>query len=194
LLLEHGAAIDGGKPGASTVMASLANESPEAAEALAERGAKVENVIAAAGVGRLGLVRRFADGATTEQLERALVMAGRYGRQAVVEYLLDTGVDVGASDGETALHEAAGRGHLAIIDLLIQRGAPLEKKNVYGGTVLSSTLWYAYHADPSTFATRDYPAVIDALIAAGARTDVYPGMQKDIDEVYRRAGKQRRET
>jgi hypothetical protein len=187
LLLEHGAAIDGVKPGDSTVSAALANNCPEAAVALAERGAKLENVVVASGVGRLDLVRLLAEDATKEQLEKALIMAARYGRSDVVRYLLDTGVDVAASDEMTALHWAAGGGHLDLIKLLIERGAPLEKKNVYGGTVLDSTLWFAYHVTPEELAHNDYPAVIDTLIAAGARTDGYPGMQKHIQDVYRRA-------
>src|SRR3712207_6901579 len=44
--------------------------------------------------------------------EQALVMAARYGRSAVVQHLLDAGVDVAAADGMTALHWAAGRGDL----------------------------------------------------------------------------------
>jgi hypothetical protein len=186
LLLEHGAAIDGVKPGESTVEAALANNCPEAAVALAERGAKVENVVVAAGVGRLDLVRLLAEGATKEQLEKALIMAARYGRSDVVRYLLDTGVDVAASDEMTALHWAAGGGHLDLIKLLIERGAPLEQKNVYGGTVLDSTLWFAYHVTPEGLSHNDYPAVIDTLIAAGARTDVYPEMQKHIQGVSKR--------
>jgi hypothetical protein len=192
LLLEHGAAIDGVKPGDSTVRAALANNCPEAAVALVERGARVENVVVAAGVGQLDLVRRLADGATKEQLEKALIMAARYGRSDVLKYLLDKGVDVAASDGMTALHWAAGGGDLDVIKLLIQRGAPLEQKNVYGGTVLDSTLWFAYNVSPSEFEHNDYPAVIDALIAAGARTDVGPDMQKYIQDVYRRAGREPR--
>lgn len=190
LLLERGAAIDGVKPGDSTVKAALANNCPEAAVALVERGAKVPDVAAAAGVGRLDLVKRLADSATKDQLERALIMAARYGRHEVVEYLLDTGVDIAASDGMTALHWAAGGGHLDMVKRLIRRGAPLEKKNVYEGTVLDSTLWFAYNVSPAEFARNDYPAVIDTLIAAGARTDLYPEMQKYIDGVYRRAGKE----
>jgi hypothetical protein len=89
----------------------------------------------------------------------------------------------------TALHWAAGGGHLDLVELLIKRGAPLEQKNVYGGTVLASTMWFAYNVSPAEFAQNDYPAVIDALAAAGARTDVYPEMRKDIQEVYRRAGR-----
>jgi hypothetical protein len=92
----------------------------------------------------------------------------------------------------TALHWAAGSGDLDLIALLLERGAPLEQKNVYGGTVLDSTLWFAYNVRPAELARRDYPAVIDALIAAGARTDLYPEMQKYIDGMYRRAGKEPR--
>jgi hypothetical protein len=191
LLLERGASIDGVKPGHSIVDASLANDCAEAAVVLAERGARVESVVAAAGIGRIDLVRRFQGAASKEQLERALVMAARYGRRDVVTHLLDAGVDVAASDGMTALHWAAGSGDLAMVHLLIERDAPLEKTNVYGGTVLDSTLWFAYHVDPAEFARNDYPAVIDALIAAGAKADLYPRMQEYIDGVYRRAGRDR---
>jgi ankyrin repeat protein len=190
LLLEHGAAIDGVKPGDSTVRAALANNCPEAAVALADRGAKVGDVIVAAGIGRLDLVRHLAEHASKEQIERALIMAAHYGRADVVRYLVDAGVDVAASDEMTALHWAAGSGDLEMIKLLIERGAPLEQKNVYGGTVLDSTLWFAYNVSPEEFEHNDYPAVIDALIAAGAKTDVHPDMQKYIQDVYRRAGRE----
>jgi ankyrin repeat protein len=187
LLLERGAAIDGVKPGASTVEAALANNCPEAAVALVDRGARVPDVITAAGVGRLDLVRHHADIASKEQLERAFIMAARYGRREVVEYLLDRDVDVGASHGMTALHWAAGGGHLDMMALLIARGAPLETKNEFGGTVLDSTLWFAWNGRGALIPEIDYPAAIQMLIAAGARTDLYPEMQKLIDGVLRRA-------
>jgi hypothetical protein len=120
LLLERGAAIDGVRPGASTVRAALANNCPEAAVVLVERGARVPDVVTAAGVGRLDLVRQLG-GASQQELERALIMAARYGRCETVEYLLDRGVDVAASDGMTALHWAAGGGHLEMMKLLIAR-------------------------------------------------------------------------
>ena len=163
---------------------------PEAAEALVERGAKLKSVVEAAGVGRLDLVMHLVDAATKEQLQTALIMAARYGRHDVLQYLLDKDVDVGASDGMTALHHATGRTDLEMVRLLIRRGAPLEKKNAHGGTVLDNTLWFAHHVGPSEFARRDYPAVLDILIAAGARTDIYPEMEKYISGVYRRAGKE----
>ena len=191
LLLERGAAIDGVKPGESSVMASLANNCPEAARALIDRGARETSVVAAAGVARLDLVKRLAGSATKKELERALIMAGRYGTLEIVEYLLDRGVDVAAYDGMTALHNATGRADLDITRLLIERGAPLEKKNSYNGTVLDSTLWFAYNLDPFDRAGKDFPAVIDILVAAGAKADLYPKMQGYIDEICRRAGRER---
>jgi hypothetical protein len=187
LLLEHGAVMDG-----TDVDAALANGCPEAARALVERGASVDSVIEAAGVGRLDLVKRLAGSATKKDLETALRMAAHYGEREILDYLLELGADVAAPSGMSALHQAAGRADLDIVKLLIERGAPLEMKNAYGGTVLDSTLWFAYHVTPAEFASRDYPAVIDALIAAGARTDLYPEMEKYIDEVYRKAEKKRR--
>jgi hypothetical protein len=186
LLLEPGAAIDGVRPGASVVRDALANGCPEAAQALAERGARLD-VIAAAGTGRLDLVQRLADGASARDLEKALVTAaGTYGAHDVVKYLLDRGVDVAAATGWTALHSATGGADLRIIDLLIRRGAPLEQRNMYGGTVLGQAIWFASHGDPAKIV--DYARVIDVLIAAGARTDASAKMRERIEEVQRRAG------
>lgn len=183
VLLEYGAAIDGLEPGANTVMGALGNGCPEAAVALVERGARVDSIVAAAGVGRLDLLERLAASSTKEQLEKALIMAARYGRYAALEYLLVKGADVAASDGMTALHHAAGRADLDMMELLIRRGAPLEKQNVHGATVLENAVWFARHVASGELERRDYPTVIDMLIAAGARTDVYPGMQTHINEV-----------
>ena len=186
LLLEHGAVTDG-----KDVDAALANGCPEAARALVERGAPVDSIIEAAGVGRFDLVRSMAGSATKKELETALIMAAHYGGLEIVEYLIELGVDVAPPSGMSALHQAAGRADLDMVRLLIARGAPLEMRNAYGGTVLDSTLWFAYHVSPAEFASRDYPAVIDALIAAGAKTDLYPEMEQYIDKVYRTAGKKR---
>lgn len=191
-LLSRGASIDGMHPRLTIVAAALANGCPEAARALVERGARVEDVATAAGVGRLDLVMRLAPDATKPELEKALVTAGWYGTIEIIEFLLDRGVDVSAFDGMmTALHGAAGRANLAMTKLLIERGAPLERKNSFGGTVLDSTLWFAYNSDPADLAARDYPAIIDVLLAAGARDDLYPKMKEYIDEIYRRDGRKR---
>jgi hypothetical protein len=62
-----------------------------------------------------------------------LVDFARSGNAAAVRLMLDLGFDVGAqrshppwSGGETAMHMAAWRGHVAMVKLLIERGAPLE--------------------------------------------------------------------
>lgn len=186
LLLECGAAIDGPIPGRSYVRDALANGCPEAARALVDRGARVPDVIAAAGVGRLDLVEELAGTASEGDLEQALVAAaGVAGNHQVVQSLLDRGVDPAGGKGWTALHAATGSGDLDMIELLMGRGAPLEKKNMYGGTVLGQAIWFAYHGDPARI--RDHVRVIDGLLAAGARTDAYPGMQDHIDEVRSRA-------
>jgi ankyrin repeat protein len=186
LLLERGATIDGVRPGASVVRDALANGCPEAARALADRGARLD-VVAAAGVGRLDLLQELADGASAHDLEKALVTAaGTYGAYDVVKYLVDRGVDIAAGTGWTALHSATGGADLRIIDLLIRRGAPLEQRNMYGGTVLGQAIWFGYHGSSTKIA--DYVRVIDALIAAGARTDAYPKMREHIEELRRRAG------
>ncbi|MGV3707972.1 MAG: ankyrin repeat domain-containing protein, partial [Gemmatimonas sp.] len=105
----------------------------------------------------------------------------------VADYLLEHGVSTTPSDGMTPLHWAAANGNLRMMEVLIARGAPLEALNEYGGTVLASTLWFAYNALPADFIRHDYPAVIDRLLKAGARTDRYPGMLRDIQGVYERA-------
>lgn len=187
VLLERGAAVDGPAPGKSPLRAALANGCPEAARALVDRGARVPDVVAAAGVGRLDLVKEMAEGAAEPELERALVAAaGVRGATDVVEHLLDRGVDVAASTDWTALHHATGSGDLDTIELLISRGAPLEKENVYGGTVLGQAIWYAFNGDPDRIG--EYAAVIERLVAAGVRTDAYPQIGEHIAEIRRRAG------
>jgi ankyrin repeat protein len=60
--------------------------------------------------------------------------ACEYGRTTVVEFLLQKGVDlrVGENTGMTGRHWAVVGGQLDTIKLLLERGAPLEAKNVYG--------------------------------------------------------------
>lgn len=187
LLLERGAAIDGVRTGHSLVRDALANGCPEAARALAERGARIPDIIAAAGIGRLDLVVQLATDASELDLEKALIAAaGTSGGHEIVRYLLDRGVDIAAATGWTALHAATGGADLQTIELLIRRGDPLETKNMYGGTVLSQAIWFAFHGDPAQ--TKEYARVIDVLIAAGARTDAYAEMEQHIEEIRRRAG------
>jgi ankyrin repeat protein len=173
VLLDHGAAIDGLEDDGSPLMTALGFGYLDAAEALVRRGARIDNVAAAAALGRLEKVREFA---ATDQ---ALIWAAKFGRTAVVELLLDKGADITAKEQLMPLHWASAYGHMDTIELLLARGAPLEALNDYGGTVLDSTLWFVFNGPiPGV----DYPRVIQRLIAAGARTDLYPDMPRWIEQ------------
>jgi ankyrin repeat protein len=76
----------------------------------------------------------------------------------------------------TGLHWAVIGGQTAVISLLLDRKAPLEIKNEYGGTVLGQAIWSAYNAPkPQNL------AIIDTLIAAGAI--VNPDWEKYLNEL-----------
>ena len=176
-LLEYGADIDGSAEGRSLVISALHNGRGEAAEFLAERGARLD-LEGAAGVGRLDVVESFFndDGslnpcATQAQMNAGLLWACEYGRTNVVNFLLKKGADLraGENTGLTGLHWAVVGGQLDTIQFLLKRGAPLEAKNVYGGTALGQALWSAVHGGAGV----DYAPIIEALIEAGA--EIAPG-------------------
>src|SRR6185369_4503060 len=114
-----------------------------------------------AALGRLDLIQRFFNGedlpasliplpAETNDakllVEEAFIYACQYGHNDVCEFLLDQGVDAAsqAGVGQTGLHYAAHHGQLETVRMLIKRNAPLEVKNMYGGTVLGQALWSAF--------------------------------------------------
>ena len=190
LLIKHGASVEGLPGKWNPLRAALANDRPEAARFLAEKGATLD-LQGAAGVGFLDVVKsyfnddgRLKPNATREQFEKGFIFACEYGRRDVVDFMLDKGVDLaaGANTDQTALHLAAHRGQLDIINLLIDRGAPLEVFNCYGGTVLGQALWSAENGEPDI----DFVPVIETLLAAGAQPDVYPGMKERIEKILGR--------
>jgi hypothetical protein len=180
-LLAAGAEIDA--PGAAgncqrAVVGCLANGRPEAAVWLAGHGAFLD-LEGAAGVGRLDVVETYfdrdgklKDAAAWSQLGPALVWASEYGHLKVMDFLMDRGVDhQGSVNGVFALDMAVCGGHLPAIRLLIQRGAPLESRNRYGGTPLGMAFYVlgqrdAVHIWPEEKA--DDLAVIAELVRAGA--------------------------
>jgi hypothetical protein len=120
-------------------------------------------------------------------LTEALSAACFNGRTDVARYLLDRGVDPAAGNGTglNAVHWAANRGQLETVQLLLERGAPLEIRNMYGGTVLDCTVWSAVN-EPHF----DHVRIIEALLAAGANVvdAEYPSGNAAVDEVLRRYG------
>jgi hypothetical protein len=63
--------------------------------------------------------------------------------------------------------------------------APLEVKNMYGGTVLGQALWSAAHGgDPDV-----YLQITETLIAAGAKLyDRHPPVSTRVDELLEKHG------
>jgi hypothetical protein len=122
-----------------------------------------------------------------EALAEAFACACFLGQTELAESLLDRGVDptAGAGTGMNGFHWAANRGNLATVEMLIRRGVPLETRNHYGGTVLGTAVWSAIH-EPRP----DHPAILEALIRAGAGLDAvgYPTGDRRVDEVLRRHG------
>ena len=181
-LLAAGAqidAIDAAGNRQRAVNGCLANGRPEAAVWLAEHGALLD-LEGAAGVGRLDVVESFfgsdgklKDAASWVQLGPGLVWASEYGHVGVMNFLMDRGVDPReAVNGEYPLDMAVCGGHLPAIRLLVQRGAPLESQNRYGGTPLGMAFYVlgqrdAVHTWPEPAV--DGLAVIAELVGAGAQ-------------------------
>lgn len=198
LLLDHGAEIDhrtsaGNRQ--SSVLGALANGRREAAEHLAERGARL-GLEAAAGVGRLDVVKRFFNHNSTrkrkpkishKRVQSAFLCACGWGRNQVVEFLLEQGGDLndGGGEGQTPLHCAVITGQLETVRLLLKFNPPLEATNIYGGTVLGQTLWSAAHGgEPKLFSK-----IIKTLIAAGAKVPArHVPVNKQIDDLLRQYG------
>jgi ankyrin repeat protein len=80
-------------------------------------------------------------GASSEERHIALALACQHGRLQVVRLLLDAGEDpnrynpVGCHSHSTPLHQAALAGHSEVVQLLIERGAKVDTRDIlFGGT------------------------------------------------------------
>jgi hypothetical protein len=134
---------------------------------------------------RCSIIKWYEQGAFENEpqaLAEAFTCACFLGRTGIADFLLTQGVDplAGTGTGLSGFHWAANRGNLETVELLIERKAPLEQQNSYGGTVLGGTLWAAFN-EPRA----DHLGIIEALLAAGAQVE--PDWQPDIEELRRRA-------
>lgn len=146
LLLARGARLD-----ARVVRSCLMNGCPEAAAHLATLGAPF-GLEEAAGIARLDVLARHFEGAAVPSAEaaKALMMASWYDRLEIVAYLLNHDVDVAArapDDECTALHIAAYQGHVALVELLLARGAPREAVDGRYGTTPLAWATHAWRVD-----------------------------------------------
>jgi hypothetical protein len=203
LLLDYGAAINGLDDDGSPIVTALGFWYGDTAETLAHRGARLDNPIVAAAVGRLELVKRMVIDKETlsrevrfhetlwytfprdpkTHIEWAAAEAAQFRRHDIVDYLLGIGVSPLAKDGDdmTLLHWAGATGNVPLIERLVKSGASLEAKNKWGGTVLDSTAHSVYHSPAPGV---DYLTTMRALIAAGADARVlraYPPGNRVID-------------
>ena len=136
-LLDAGAAIDGPQDDGAPLRMALQFGYTETAQTLERRGARVDALDLAAGLGRVELLQDLWERAPAEDATGAAWQPGRGGRfQALtlacrnghVEAslrLLDLGVDIDAHppDGGTALHEAILWDQLDVLRALLARGA-----------------------------------------------------------------------
>ncbi len=167
-LLDHGAAIDGiGSPTwHSPVLTALIFGFRDAAEAVAARGASVDRLAIAAGLGRTNSCRALLASATASERHQALALSALNGHVDIVELLLDAGESPdrrnpeGMHSHQTPLHSAALSGNLALAQLLVTRGAELNMRD---------TLWNATPLGWARYAGHEPVAAY--LLGQGATDD-----------------------
>ena len=154
-LIDYGAAVTPAGEGdwTSPVETALVFGKHDAAQALVRRGAPVQSLAAAAGLGRVDDVKRMLPSAEEEDRHRALALAAQCGQPAVVSVLLDAGEDPnrfnppGTHSHTPPIHQAVAAGHLDVVKLLVDRGARLDiKDTIYQGTPLG---WAKYCDQPA---------------------------------------------
>jgi len=159
LLADFGAAVEphGSGNWNSPLMTALVFGYLDAAQALVRRGARVDNVSAAAGLGLVEETRRMLANASREDRHRALALAAQLGHADVVRLLLDVGEDPnrynppGGHTHSTPLHQAALAGHDAVVRLMVERGARLDiRDKIYNATPLGWAL-HAGHAQVADY-------------------------------------------
>jgi ankyrin repeat protein len=104
----------------------------------------------------------------------------------------------GGVDGLPPLHAACWRGRAEAERALVEGGADIHAPNQFGGDALGSALHGSLncHAPsggmtmklPGEVAHGDYPAVVELLIAAGARLPARPAGSDAVQDVLRRHG------
>ena len=119
-----------------------------------------------------------------DALNEAFTCACFNGKTSVAEYFLARNLNAagGNATGLNAFHWAANRGQLETVKLLIRHKAPLESRNMYGGSVLGCAVWSAVN-EPKP----DHLKIIEALLHAGANVTEaeYPTGHQALDQLLR---------
>ena len=149
-LCDYGASVEplGSKRWGSPLMTALASGFLNAAKALVRRGANVNDLAAAAGLGRLADAERLLKSASAKSRHLALALSTQLGHADTVKLLLDAGQNpnrynpAGNHSHSTPLHQAVCAGRMSVVRLLVARGARLKVKDkIYDGTPLD----WAFH-------------------------------------------------
>ncbi len=156
-LLDHGAALDGrGSAWQSAVLTALKFGYPDTAKALAKRAGRVDELLAAAGLGQVADARRLLEHADEATKHGAFALAAQHGQTEIVRLLLDGGADPNRYNPEgfhshsAPLHQAVAAGHLEVVRLLLDRGARLDLRDkIHDGTPLG----WAEHCNQPAIAT-----------------------------------------
>jgi len=140
LLLDRGALIDGVDESdwRSPVRTALLFGFVDAAAAVVSRGARMDSLEIAAGLGQMAMVRELLPTAAATVLQSALALAAHNDRVEIVALLLAAGADPnvfnpkGMHEHATPLHGACGSGYVRLAALLLSCGAR---------TDIRDTLW-----------------------------------------------------
>jgi ankyrin repeat protein len=154
VLIDHGAAVTPKGEGAwtSPLITALAFGFKDAARTLIDRGAPIDTLAAAAGLGRIDDMRKMLPSATAADRHRALALASQLGQTEALNILLDADEDPnrynppGTHAHSTPLHQAIAHGHLDTVRLLVEHGARLDiRDTIYQATPLG---WAVYCDKP----------------------------------------------
>jgi len=169
LLCDYGA-----DPNSATHATALHGER-EALHSLVRRGARIDLPVAAA-LGDVEDFRRLLSSAGTEDRHLALALAAQLGHIEIVRLLLEAGENpnrynpVGGHSHATPLHQAAGAGDGEMVQLLVERGARVDMKDV---------LW---HATPAEWARHEGKSQVEAYLrGAEASAADAMGTQQEQD-------------
>lgn len=125
-----------------------------------------EGIFEAVETGNRAAIAIFIDAKVSTEIRNSrnwtpLMMAAFYGRDEIVDLLMQHDADVNASDlgGNSALHWAAFGGHTNCLKQLILHRAKISASNNFGWTPLMQAV------------ARNHPMVVSLLIASGVNLD-----------------------
>jgi ankyrin repeat protein len=131
--------------------------------------------------------------------QAVLLHAVRRGDRTAVTRLLDAGLDVdGQWEGLAPIHAACIDGNLAMVELLLARGATPTARNAHGGDALGSVAWASQNHHerqggitmrlPEEVPERDYPAIVRLLVARGVPLPAQPRGSRAVVDAMVAAG------